>query len=68
MDFENSNENFETKPLYRRTPTTMQKIYQRGEELKKDVKICETNPIHWTNKSHNQLHGIFARNVPLNDK
>ncbi len=31
----------------------------------KDVKICETNPIHWTSNRNNRLHGIFTQNQAI---
>jgi len=35
---------------------------------KKDVKICDTNPIHWTNNNHNRLQGILPIYVTENGR
>jgi len=38
-------------------------FYQEKNE-KKDVKICESNPIPWTINPHNPLHDFFTPEEP----
>jgi hypothetical protein len=55
---------FETKPFYGhlRTCTNNKKYIKEIANKNKDVKICDTNPIHWTNNNHNRLRG-FRREI-----
>jgi hypothetical protein len=43
-------------------------FFIREKRKHKDVKICETNPIHWTNNRPNILREISNRFMTLNDR